>query len=93
VSSDYFTTLQAKLLRGRYFTETDDVSKPGIVIINQALAKKYFPDEDPIGKKIGNLELSPKSLTEIVGVVDDIREGALDSEIRRSRWRSAPGMI
>ena len=81
VSSDYFTTLQAKLLRGRYFTETDDASKPGIVIINQALAKKYFPDEDPIGKKIGNLELSPKSLTEIVGVVDDIREGALDSEI------------
>jgi predicted permease len=81
VSSSYFTTLQTKLLRGRFFSDADDSSKPLMVIINQALAKRYFPGEDPIGKKIGNNDLSPKSIKEIVGVVDDIKEGSLDAEI------------
>jgi len=81
VSSAYFTTLQARLLRGRYFNEAEDVSKPRVVVINQALARQYFPCEDPIGMKIGDTDLSPKSIAEIIGVVDDIREGSLDSEI------------
>jgi macrolide transport system ATP-binding/permease protein len=81
VSSDYFTTLQAKLLRGRFFTDADDASKAKVVIINQTLQRKYFPNEDPIGKQFGDTSLSPKSLREIVGVVDDVREGGLDSEI------------
>src|SRR5215471_14305792 len=81
VSSDYFTTIQARLMRGRYFTESDDASKPRVAIINQTLAKKYLPNEDPIGKKIGDNTLSPKSIMEIIGVVDDIREGALDADI------------
>jgi predicted permease len=81
VSSDYFKTLQAKLVEGRFFTEDDDASKPLVVVINKAFAKKYFPGEDPIGKKMGDTELSPKSLREIVGVVDDVKEGSLDSEI------------
>ncbi|HMD97985.1 MAG TPA: ABC transporter permease [Terriglobia bacterium] len=80
VSSAYFTTLQAKLLRGRYFTDAEDASKPHVVIINQALARRYFPGEDPIGKKIGDTELTPKSIKQIIGVVDDIKEGSLDSE-------------
>ena len=81
VSSAFFTTLQARLLRGRYFTEAEDVTKPRVVIINQTLAKQYFPGEDPIGKKIGDTELSPKSITEIVGVVEDVKDGSLDSNI------------
>jgi len=81
VSSAFFSTIRAKLLRGRYFTEADDVSKPLVVIINQTLAKKYFPGEDPVGKKIGDTELTPKSITEIVGVVEDVKDGSLDSEI------------
>lgn len=81
VSSGFFTTMQARLLRGRFFTDNEDASKPLVVIINQALAKKYFPGEDPIGKKVGNDDLSPKSIKEIIGVVDDIRDGSLDSEI------------
>ncbi len=79
VSPNYLATLQAKLLRGRFFTEVDDASKPKVVIINQTLARKYFPGEDPIGKKFGDISLTPQSLKEIVGVVDDIREGALDA--------------
>jgi predicted permease len=81
VSAGYFATLQAKLLQGRYFTDAEDASKPGVVIINQALARQYFPGEDPLGKKIGDTELSPKSIREIIGVVADIKEGSLDSEI------------
>jgi hypothetical protein len=48
VSSDYFATLQANLLRGRSFTDAEDLTKPQIVVINQTLAKKYFPSEDPL---------------------------------------------
>ncbi len=81
VSSGYFVTLQAKLLRGRYFSDAEDASKPRVVVINRTLAREYFRDEDPIGKKIGDTDLSPKSMKEIVGVVDDIKEGTLDSEI------------
>jgi macrolide transport system ATP-binding/permease protein len=81
VSPLYFKTLRASLVRGRYFTEADGASKPRVVIINQSLARHYFPGEDPIGRKIGDTSLSPASIKEIVGIVADIREGQLDSEI------------
>ncbi len=86
VSGDYFTTLQARLLRGRYFTDAEDESRPNVVIINQALARKYFPNEDPIGHQIGDTQLTPKSLRQIIGVVDDVREGSLDSEISPTEY-------
>jgi macrolide transport system ATP-binding/permease protein len=81
VSPNYFTTLHARLLRGHYFTEEEDASKPLVVIINESLAKKYFPNEDPIGKQFGDTSLTPKSIKQIVGVVNDVKEGSLDSEI------------
>jgi macrolide transport system ATP-binding/permease protein len=81
VSSAFFTTLRAKLLRGRYFTDAEDASKPLVVIINHALAKKYFPGEDPIGKRLGDTDVSPKSVAEIIGIVEDVKDGSLDSEI------------
>ena len=89
VSSAYFTTLRAKLLKGRYFTDAEDQSKPGVVIINQAFAQKYFPGENPIGQHMGDTSLTPKSMVEIIGVVSDIREGTLDSEI----WPTEYGPI
>lgn len=81
VSSAFFATIRARLLRGRYFTEAEDASKPRVVIINQTLARTFFPGEDPVGKKIGDIELSPGSIAEIMGVVDDVKEGSLDSAI------------
>jgi macrolide transport system ATP-binding/permease protein len=80
-SADYLATLKAKLIRGRFFTDADDASKPKVAIINQALAKKYFPGEDPIGKRFGDTDLTPKSMRTIVGVVDDVKESSLDAEI------------
>ena len=80
-SVGYFETLQTRLLRGRFFNEGDDASKPSVIVINQAFAKKYFPGEDPIGRRIGDTALTPKSMRTIVGVIDDLREGSLDQEI------------
>jgi len=81
VSPDLFATIRARLVEGRFFSPFDDASKPRVVIINQTLARKYFPGEDPIGKQIGDIKLSPDSLREVVGVVEDVRDGSLDSEI------------
>jgi predicted permease len=81
VSSDFFSTIRARLVAGRFFTPLDDGTKPRVVIINQTLARKYFPGEDPIGKTIGETRDYPKTLFEVVGVVEDIRDGSLDAEI------------
>lgn len=81
ISAGYFSTIGAKLLRGRYFADSEDGSKPKVAIINEAFAKLYFPGDDPIGKQMGDTDLSPKSITEIIGVVDDVRDGPLDAKI------------
>jgi macrolide transport system ATP-binding/permease protein len=81
VSSGYFTTLGATLLRGRYFNEAEDASKPHVAIINQAFVRQYFPGEDPLGKQLSFLSDPPKPI-EIVGIVEDIKEGPLDTTNR-----------
>jgi macrolide transport system ATP-binding/permease protein len=81
VSPNYFATLQARLLHGRYFSEAEDVSKPQVAIINQTLAKQYFSGGDPVGKQIFYFA-EPQAPMQIVGVVDDLKEAPLDTEIR-----------
>jgi predicted permease len=89
VSPDYLLgTLKARLLRGRVFTETDDASRPQVTVINEALAQKYFPGENPIGKMIGNGDLSQTSMRQVVGVIANVREGALDQEMWPSEYFS-----
>jgi len=78
INPDYLSVLRAKLLEGRMFTEQDDAQHPSVTIINETLAKRYFPGEDPVGRRIADIKLSPQSMREVVGVVADIREGALD---------------
>jgi macrolide transport system ATP-binding/permease protein len=80
VSTGYFKTLGATLLRGRYFNETEDASKPRVAIINQAFARQHFPGEDALGKHLANLSTPPVPM-EIVGLVEDIRQGPLDVAI------------
>ncbi len=78
VSANYFSTLQAELLRGRYFTEDEDTSKPLVAVINEQMTKRYFPGEDPVGQQIYR-EGALQQRIEIVGVVNDIQEGQLDA--------------
>jgi macrolide transport system ATP-binding/permease protein len=80
VSPNYFVTLGARLLRGRYFNQADGDSAPQVTIVNRAFARTYFPNEDAVGKQI--VEHSGSGVTiPIVGVVDDIREGPMDEAI------------
>ena len=80
ITPDYFRVLKTPLLRGRFFAESDNLDAPGVVIINDALAKKYWPKEDALGKRItfsDPRKPDPKWLT-IVGIVRSIRHRGLD---------------
>jgi predicted permease len=80
VSTGLFQTLQVKLKSGRFFTDADNAGKPKVILINQAFAQKYFPGEDPIGRKLGDTQLSPASIREVVGVVENFKDAGLDQE-------------
>jgi macrolide transport system ATP-binding/permease protein len=88
VTAGYLPTLRARLIRGRLITPDDTDSKPGVIVINETFARKFYPGEDPIGQKIGNVKLDPKSIREIVGVIADIREGSLDSDVWPAEYES-----
>lgn len=81
ISASYFQTVGARMVAGRGFTDRDAAGSPKVAVINRALVRKFFGATDPVGTRVGDGELTPDSITEIVGVVDDIREGALDAEI------------
>jgi predicted permease len=81
VSHTYFGTVGATFVKGRDFTEADRDGAPRVVIVNEALARKYYSGTDPVGQRIGNTTLTPDSITEIVGVVADIHDGALDADL------------
>ena len=74
VSAAYLQTLKVKLKSGRFFSDADDANSPKVILINQTFARKYFPGEDPIGKHIGDADLTPASIREIVGVVADFKD-------------------
>ena len=81
VSPAYFETMRIPLLRGRAFTDRDDEIGPGVVIISEALARRYFGNNDPIGQTLqaslntDNPNLAGDRPREVVGVVKDIRMG------------------
>ncbi len=79
VRSGYFETMQMPLLRGRTITDRDNGGSPAVVIINQALANRQWPKEDPLGKRIF---ISDEGPFNIAGVVKDARQGA---------WAGQPG--
>ena len=80
ISPNYMHALGAKLVEGRMLTAQDDENHPRVIVINQTMARKFLPGEDPVGKMIGDIKLSPKSMRQIVGVIADVREAALDSD-------------
>ena len=86
VSAGYLPALKAALMRGRLFTEGDDGTKPSVAVVNEALARKFFPGEDPIGQKIEDDEGGRDTVWEIVGVVSDVHEGALDAPIAPTEY-------
>jgi putative ABC transport system permease protein len=80
ITPDYFQVLRTPLLRGRFFTDADNADAPPVAIINDALAKKYWPNEDALGKRItfsDPRKPDPKWIT-IVGIVRSLRHRGLD---------------
>lgn len=85
ISADYFRALGTPLVRGRYFSEHDNDSAPPVVIINADAAKRFFPNTDPIGKRIavnylslGSRVVGPPRFREIVGIVANSRQKAVE---------------
>ena len=77
----YFTTLGVPLLAGRFFDEHDDPGSPIVTIVNETLARRYFPDGKAVGKRLkqGGPERPNNPWMEIVGVVGDIKYAGLDA--------------
>jgi predicted permease len=78
ISPDYFKVLETTLLRGRSFTEGDEDGKPMVAIIDESTAHKYWPDRDPLGRRVRFARNPTKPWTTIVGVVGDIKSDGLD---------------
>jgi putative ABC transport system permease protein len=76
VSPGYFEAMGIPLLKGRLFTEQDNQTAPPVVLINETMAKQYFPDEDPIGQRI-HVTNGPERFREIVGIVGDVKQYGL----------------
>ncbi|HEY2906906.1 MAG TPA: ABC transporter permease [Vicinamibacterales bacterium] len=76
ISPDYFSAMGIRLLRGRGFTERDDEHAPAVIVIGESFAKRYWPNESPIGHRItiGYNDTGPR---EVVGVVADVKQGDL----------------
>jgi putative ABC transport system permease protein len=80
-SPDYFRTMNIALLRGRVFTDQDTANAPPLIVVSNAFVKRYFPNEDAIGKRI-IFDGPNKVPREIVGIVGDVRRKGLDAEIQ-----------
>jgi putative ABC transport system permease protein len=72
VTRTYFTTMEVSLLSGRVFTEHDDSTSPSVIIVSAAMARAYWPDQDPLGKRIGWAG-NDTTMATVVGVVGDVR--------------------
>jgi putative ABC transport system permease protein len=80
ITPDYFRALGVPLIRGRFFAETDEEKAPQVAIINQALARKYFQGEDPLGKRItfDDPRSNDAAWVTIIGVVGDVKHRGLN---------------
>jgi predicted permease len=80
VSSEYFSVLGTPLLDGRFFSDSDDTQTPPVVLVDQAMVKRFWPDENPIGKhiKFGRRDSKGPWLS-VVGVVGNIRTDGFDA--------------
>ncbi|AHG89021.1 permease [Gemmatirosa kalamazoonensis] len=98
VDEGYFHALGVRLLRGRTFEARDDADAPGVVVINETMARRFWPDENPVGRRvaltsrnIGPLghRIRESAEAEIVGVVSDVKNTALTEAPEPAMYSSA----
>lgn len=82
VDPGYFATMRIPLVRGRTFTAADRTDAPPVIVVNETMARQFWPGSDPIGERLQVNWTDPKAQPEIVGVVGDVRTSSLDADIR-----------
>jgi putative ABC transport system permease protein len=82
-SAGYFTAMGIPLIRGRLFQEGDGPDSPHVAVVSQSLTKRFWPNENPLGKQIeyGNMDGDLRLLT-VIGIVGDVRDNGLDRDPR-----------
>jgi putative ABC transport system permease protein len=76
-SAGYMRALRIPILRGRDINDSDAAGRPAVVVISESMAQQFWPDEDPLGKRL-KLTFSPDMVREVVGVVGDVKIDSLD---------------
>jgi putative ABC transport system permease protein len=87
VSPDYFRALGVALRSGRFFTAADTAESPRVALINETLRRRFFPNEDPIGKRLNTGNDQRPVWNEIVGVVGDVKYNGLADEIQPAYYQ------
>lgn len=82
VSADYFRTYKIPLVRGRFFTSQDHEQSAAVAVINETMARRYWPDRDPIGEYITISDRGQMNPRQIVGIAGDTRHVGLDADVR-----------
>jgi predicted permease len=87
VAPGYFRAMQIPLLRGRHFDERDRADAPGVMLIDEAFARRFFPGEDPLGKRINeDGSRTRRSFLTVVGVVGSVKHSGLSAESRPTMY-------
>lgn len=90
VMGNYFQAMGIALRRGRTFNDADNAHSQLVVIVNHKLAERYWPGQDPIGKRIRwGLQETPTPWLTVVGEVDDVKQGAPDQETKEQAYEPA----
>ena len=82
IDPNYFHAMGILIQAGRPFAETDSTDAPRVMVINENMARRFWPDEDPIGKRVTMKDWGPPLTGEIVGIASDVKANGLDSETR-----------
>jgi putative ABC transport system permease protein len=77
ISPGYLRTMRVPIIRGRDFLESDAAGRPGVALISEALARRFWPNEDPVGKHL-TLTFFPETPREVVGIVGDVKVDSLN---------------
>jgi len=78
---EFFHTMKIPILHGRVFNERDVAGAPVVLVINQSMARRFWTDENPLGKRVTMKDWGEPLTGEVVGVVGDVRQDALDAPI------------
>jgi putative ABC transport system permease protein len=93
IEPDYFRTMRIPLQQGRLFTRQEDTRESHVVIVSEALVQKYFPNHNPLGKKITIDMKDENAPSEIVGIVGDVKHHGLDSTPRPTIYWPHPELV